>query len=71
MPTDLCPDLVDEEDARGELGRQRERGAHVAHAVAQPLAGDAAGVDRQERRAALGRCRARQQRLPRAWKEAQ
>ena len=58
--------LVDKQHAGRQLGRERECGAHVAHAVAQPLAGDAAGVDRQERRAALGRRRARQQCLARA-----
>lgn len=58
--------LIDEEDAWRELCGEGEAGAHIAHAVAQPLGRDRAGVDSQERRAALGRRRARQQRLARA-----
>ena len=60
------PHLVDEEHAGRQLGSQAEAGAYISHAVAQPLGRHGGRLDGQEASAALGRARARQQRLARA-----
>ena len=64
--TEQRVDLVDEDDAGGQLGGEGEEGAHEAHAVAQPLGGEGGWRDGQEGRAAFRRRSARQQRLARA-----
>jgi len=67
MNTVTGTDLVEEEHAGSQLGRQAEAGAHNAHALAYPLGRHCAGRNRQERRTTLCRCRLCEQRLARAY----
>jgi len=64
-------DLVEEDDARRDLARVRERGGEQLDALAPPLALERRRVQANHRDAALGRDRAREHRLARARRAVQ